>query len=417
MLITYKHTTIILIKKLGSYYLKKEGKMKISIIELIKKIPRFTGYLFQMIFYHIVALFYKDKEKYKNAWLICERGTEARDNGYWMFKYIRENHPNQKVFYIIDSKNKMDYERVKKLGEVIEYNSFQHKIALILSNVYISTHIGYINIWSYLLYKKVFDRKNKKKYIFLQHGVTKDDMSDLLNKRINQINLFITSTFDERNSILNNPNYGYKEEEVPLVGMARFDNLIDYETKEQILLMPTWRNYLVNPSYKKEKNNLEKIFLRSEYYKIYKSLLNSEKLKKILNKYKMKLIFNPNIIIASKEENDVQELLRQSKILITDYSSVYFDFAYMKKPELFYQFDKEKFKQKQYKECSTEYKHKEFGRIAKKEDEVIEELEKILKNECKMEEKYIEMVEDTFAYIDNNNCKRTYEEIIKLLNY
>lgn len=407
--------------------------MKISIIELIKKIPRFTGYLFQMIFYHIVALFYKDKEKYKNAWLICERGTEARDNGYWMFKYIRENHPNQKVFYIIDSKNKMDYERVKKLGEVIEYNSFQHKIALILSNVYISTHIGYINIWSYLLYKKVFDRKNKKKYIFLQHGVTEDDMSDLLNKRINQINLFITSTFDERNSILNNPNYGYKEEEVPLVGMARFDNLIDYETKEQILLMPTWRNYLVNPSYKKEKNNLEKIFLRSEYYKIYKSLLNSEKLKKILNKYKMKLIFyphyemqkyiklfntnNPNIIIASKEENDVQELLRQSKILITDYSSVYFDFAYMKKPELFYQFDKEKFKQKQYKECSTEYKHKEFGRIAKKEDEVIEELEKILKNECKMEEKYIEMVEDTFAYIDNNNCKRTYEEIIKLLNY
>lgn len=83
-----------------------------------------------------------------------------------MFKYIREKHPEQKVYYIINKKNKIDYEKVKKLGEVIEYNSFQHKIALILSNVYISTHIGYINIWSYLLYKKVFDRKNKKKYIF-----------------------------------------------------------------------------------------------------------------------------------------------------------------------------------------------------------------------------------------------------------
>ena len=180
--------------------------MKISIIELVKKIPRFSGYLLQMIFYYIVSIFYKDREKYKDAWLICERGTEARDNGYWMFKYIREKHPEQKVYYIINKKNKIDYEKVKKLGEVIEYNSFQHKIALILSNVYISTHIGYINIWSYLLYKKVFDRKNKKKYIFLQHGVTKDDMSDLLNKRINQINLFITSTFDDRNSILNNPN-------------------------------------------------------------------------------------------------------------------------------------------------------------------------------------------------------------------
>ena len=27
---------------------------------------------------------------YKNAWLICERGVEAQDNGYWMFKYIKE---------------------------------------------------------------------------------------------------------------------------------------------------------------------------------------------------------------------------------------------------------------------------------------------------------------------------------------
>ena len=407
--------------------------MKISIIELVKKIPRFSGYLLQMIFYYIVSIFYKDREKYKDAWLICERGTEARDNGYWMFKYIREKHPEQKVYYIINKKNKIDYEKVKKLGEVIEYNSFQHKIALILSNVYISTHIGYINIWSYLLYKKVFDRKNKKKYIFLQHGVTKDDMSDLLNKRINQINLFITSTFDERNSILNNPNYGYKEEEVPLIGMARFDNLNNYQTKEQILLMPTWRSYLVNPSYKKEDKSVEKGFTETEYYKKYKSLLNNTRLHELLKNYNVKLVFyphyemqkyiklfntnNPNIIIASKEENDVQELLRQSKILITDYSSVYFDFAYMKKPELFYQFDKEKFRQKQYKECTIEYKHKEFGRIAKKEDEVIEEVEKILKNGCKMEEKYIEMVEDTFAYIDNNNCKRTYEEIIKLLNY
>ena len=53
--------------------------MKISIIELVKKIPRFSGYLLQMIFYYIVSIFYKDREKYKDAWLICERGTEARE--------------------------------------------------------------------------------------------------------------------------------------------------------------------------------------------------------------------------------------------------------------------------------------------------------------------------------------------------
>lgn len=405
--------------------------MKISIIELVKKIPRFSGYLLQMIFYYIVSIFYKDREKYKDAWLICERGTEARDNGYWMFKYIREKHPEQKIYYIIDSKNQMDYKKVKALGEVIQFKSFEHRMAFILSNIYISTHIGYMTNWNYLLYKKLFDRKNKKKYVFLQHGIIgNSDLSNILNKQINQIDLFITSTKEERNAILNNYDYGYRSEEVVLTGLARFDNLNNYKVKNQILLMPTWRNYLVNPSYKKEKNEFEKIFLKSEYYKTYKSLLDSDKLKKILNKYKMNLVFyphyemqkyikffnnnNPNITIASKNDTDIQDLLKESKVLITDYSSVYFDFAYMKKPEIFYQFDKKDFTEKQYKEYKKQHNNKEFGKVLKTEDEVIEELEKILKNGCKMEEKYIEMVEDTFAYIDNNNCKRIYEEIIKL---
>ena len=39
--------------------------MKISIIELVKKIPRFSGYLLQMIFYYIVSIFYKDRENIK----------------------------------------------------------------------------------------------------------------------------------------------------------------------------------------------------------------------------------------------------------------------------------------------------------------------------------------------------------------
>ncbi len=403
--------------------------MKILAIDLIKKIPRFTGYLFQMAFYHILALFYKDKEKYKDAWLICERGTEARDNAYWMFKYIREKHPEQKIYYIIDKRNKKDYEKVKVLGDVIQFKSFEHKMAFIFSKMYISTHIGYMTDWSYLLYKKLFDRKNKKKYVFLQHGIIKADLSDILNKQINQIDLFITSTKEERENILNNPNYGYKPEEVVLTGLARYDNLNNYKVKEQILLMPTWRNYLVSPSYKKEKSGFEEIFLKSEYYKTYKSLLNSDKLKELLKKYKIKLIFYPHyemqkyikffendnkdIVIASKENSDVQKLLKESKILITDFSSIYFDFAYMKKPEIFYQFDKKSFNENQYKILKEDYENS-FGDIVETEEGVIQKLETILKRNCQMEEKYIKSVENTFEYNDNNNCKRIYDEIIKL---
>ena len=49
----------------------------------------------------------------KKYWIICERGYDARDNGYHFYKYMKENHPEQKVYYIID-KNSADYRKVKE---------------------------------------------------------------------------------------------------------------------------------------------------------------------------------------------------------------------------------------------------------------------------------------------------------------
>jgi hypothetical protein len=37
----------------------------------------------------------------KEIYIVCERGTDARDNGYHLFKYIVENHPEKNVYYII----------------------------------------------------------------------------------------------------------------------------------------------------------------------------------------------------------------------------------------------------------------------------------------------------------------------------
>ena len=33
------------------------------------------------------------RRKHKDLWLICDYEMEARDNPYWLFKYIREHHP------------------------------------------------------------------------------------------------------------------------------------------------------------------------------------------------------------------------------------------------------------------------------------------------------------------------------------
>ena len=72
-------------------------------------------------------------------------------------------------------------------------------------------------------------------------------------------------------------------------------------------------------------------------------------------------INSKRIIIANSKEYDVQDLLKKSALLITDYSSVFFDFAYLGKPIIFYQFDEKKFRQGQYKEGYFDYKTSELA--------------------------------------------------------
>ena len=78
-----------------------------------------------------------------------------------------------------------------------------------------------------------------------------------------------------------------------------------------------------------------------------KSFINNQNLIDYLDKNDLELVFyphfeiqrflkdfhsvSPRVIIASFNDYDVQELLMNSKMLITDFSSVFFDFAYMGK--------------------------------------------------------------------------------------
>ena len=45
----------------------------------------------------IASLFIKDKD----LWLISERGREARDNAYFFFIWLKQNHPEINAKYII----------------------------------------------------------------------------------------------------------------------------------------------------------------------------------------------------------------------------------------------------------------------------------------------------------------------------
>lgn len=393
-------------------------------ISLIRKVIRLSVQAIDMVIFYIKSLSYKNNPKYKNMWLISERGNEAKDNAYVLFKYIRENHPNINIHYLMDKSFKTDYEKVKDLGNIIEYKSEEHKIAFLLCDKAISTHTGFLEPWSYKLYKLILDRKDKKEFIFLQHGIILHDVGEAFDKKNTKIDLFITSTDKEFEAI--SSSYGYSKGEVVQTGIARFDNLYDRNEKKQILIMPTWRKDIVNPSYIKEQLLPDSVFTNSEYCKTYNSLINNGKLINKLNDSNYELVFYPHyevqqyiqyfdsksdkVIIAKKEDYDVQTLLKESKLLITDYSSVVFDFAYMNKPILYYQFDE----LTHYKKGYFEYDRDGFGDIVKEEDKLVQKIIEFIDNDFKVSEKYQERINKCFKNRDNKNCERIFKEIVKM---
>ena len=175
---------------------------------------------------------------HKNIWIVSEMEHTARDNGYWFFKYLREQHPDWPVYYPIQF-TAADYPKVKVLGNVIRHGSFKHHVYTWAAAVDISARTGRglpARLMSHLFQKKglyLF------KTVFLQHGVIKES-PDFLQKELNNIDYFVATTQPEADEI--HTGLHYDKEQILVTGMPRYDNLNEFTVNpKQILLMPTWR--------------------------------------------------------------------------------------------------------------------------------------------------------------------------------
>lgn len=355
-----------------------------------------------------------NKLKKRKLLLVTEDGHTARDNGYHFYKYIKTNHPEDYCFYVIDKKSE-GYDKVKEYGNIIQYGSLKHWLYYLSANYNISNHKnGNPNAPLFYVIHVILGLYNNR--VFLQHGITINDGIWLYYKNT-KFKYFICGAKKEYEFI--SEKFGYPEGNVIYTGFPRFDNLYNNNVnKKQILIMPTWRNWL-----SRETNALgEKYeFKKTDYYKNWNSFLNNSKFIKFIEKNNLQVLFYPHInmqkflkdfnvksknIKITSTKTDIQKVLKESSIMITDYSSVFMDFAYMCKPILFYQFDYNEFRQKQYGEGYYNYKDGLCISVEKCDD-LVDELIKLY--EKGLNNKYLKKMNDFFELKDQKNCERIYQ--------
>lgn len=364
----------------------------------------------------------------KPLWILSDRTHLARDNAAALFEYLAGNGAGSEydIRFLLEEDSE-DFDRMSRLGRVIKFGSKEHKVLQAAASLVISSHA---DVWVTNPYGK--DLKYFRdildfRYAFIQHGIIMNDLSRWLNKYNKNMKLFVTSIVPENESILS-AGYGYDESVVKMTGLARYDSRRDMREK-LVVIAPTWRKDISGEIEDSSHRRYREDFSSSEYCRFFNSLINDGRLIDAMNKNGYKGLFavhpafeaqagdftgNGTISVQYKG-NDYADMINRGAALVTDYSSLAFDFAYLDKPVIYAQFDAETFYDSQFYDPGYfSYEKDGLGTVCYDYKSTVDRMISLIESDCAQPPEYAERVRNTFAYTDRGNCERVFKELERL---
>jgi CDP-glycerol glycerophosphotransferase len=348
----------------------------------------------------------------RKVWLVGERTRKAQDSGYYLFRHLRESHPEVDAYYVIE-RDAPERANVEKLGNVVDFKSKDHIRLALQANVVAGTHHAE---FLFPTRAKQFARSVRATRVFLQHGVMGAKWTaQLYHKRIGfKTDMFVVSSEREKEIVVR--DFGFTAPEIANTGLARFDSLFAGDVPvrpRQVLIMPTWRWYLQDAD----------AYSMSGYHRRWTLFLNDPRLRELEQRYGLDVLFalHPNneqfrslfaglpVRLVDPGEVEVQHLLKESALLITDYSSVGWDFAFLHKPVVYFQFDRSRLAAPHI-DPDAELP----GPAPATRDELFAELDKLASTGFTMAEEYRDRAERFIDHRDRSSSERIFQHASSL---
>nr|WP_315102158.1 CDP-glycerol glycerophosphotransferase family protein [uncultured Catonella sp.] len=362
--------------------------------------------------------------KNRRIWVYYDKSYKAGDNGEYAIKYAAAQDDGiEKVYYI--EKSSKDGERLIKEGyKVVEPGSDEGAFYALFAEVIFMTHIPPFLKLGFKKNKLIYFRDLlNPKIIRMYHGYPITRSSSYAQMGSNAAAVVVASNYERE--LYTNEDNCFKDEQIIPSGNPRYDDLID-DSKNQVLIAPTWRPALVGKTAPNGKTEYNPKFKESSFYLLYNKVLTDEKLLTVARRkgYKIKLFFHPKFeaqtadfettdvveALSPTEDMDYVTIMKQSNLMVTDFSSVQYDFAYMRKPVVYYQDTLLPY----WRITNFDYENIGFGEICRSADELIDILCDYIENDCKIKEEYKDRYESFFVQSDRQSAGRLYEAVRKL---
>ena len=275
-----------------------------------------------LFFFKPVLLFEKNASRYEESASVVYE--QLLDRGY------------KNVYFVLDKNYPFkDTVPEKYRHHVVDKYSFKHYVIFFAAKSLIGSeskiHAFELRPISKLVTRKL--NRSKHNYVFLQHGVMYMISLDAgrraffkksRNKKVRQRTIVSSQLELEHFTKLG----GYQENDLYLCGLPKFDRNILNENPSKIVVMITWRPW----EFIQSLDNIEE----TAYFKMLERIVEN-----IPEAYKEHLYVLPHPLVEGQMRNtpnalqpyipDVvkyDDILKDTKILITDYSSISYDAFY-----------------------------------------------------------------------------------------
>jgi len=376
--------------------------------------------------------------KNDSIWVFGERaGHLYMDNSKYLFEYISEHKKEIRAIWF--TANKHIYEEIKSKGyEVYYFNSFNAYLIAFRAKAYIITH-NLEDICNYSLSRaKVFflfhamplkitgdskttdvinDAQKVSKFTLLKRKViqslttvdciklspffiaTSEITKETIEKTFKQNNVIITGQPDD--AIF----YSNISKDIILKKYG-LEKLIDHKI---ILYLPTFRDNKTKFDHSIVDISDESLHnLLNDNNAVILEKCHSNEINSVNDNNNNSVIMN-----ISKINLDIQELLSITDILITDYSSCYFDFLFTERPVIFYNYDYEEYMQ--YRGLFYDYNEIAAGDKVRTIQSLTQSIKKYLEDATQDLDKRKRIKNKIHHYQDGKSSERVFKEILNHL--
>ncbi|MCM1226314.1 MAG: CDP-glycerol glycerophosphotransferase family protein [Clostridium sp.] len=421
----HSNDTIVVRKKRKLYTLYREIRCLAEMLFSRSK-PVYVLLLMRLA-YWITRPFYRKK----TVWMFYDKLYKGGDSSEYLYKYAIRQNDNIKKYYILDKKS-ADYKRMRREGyKPVKRNSPKHYLTFFNASMMVvsnSTVFAFHNLP--LAYSSYMRGIVDFHVCCVQHGLSVQKIAIAQRRLRDNTRLYFCASKYEIDN-LSKPQYNYEgTNALRITGIPRYDGLIN-DDKKQILIVPTWRmqSALLVSRNEGVARDYNPNFKETEYFKIYNGLINNDRLIAEAKKYGYRIHYVLHPIVSPQAEdfdkNDYVDIIpsigdmsyekefSESSLMVTDFSGIQFDFAYMRKPLVYLHHYKIP---QHYEEGTFHYDTMAFGEICTDEDQLIDLLIEYMKNGCVMKDMYRKRADDFFVYNDVNNCQRVYDDMLEYQN-